>query len=103
MKTALPILALLPLAAEATAEGRVPVHIIGNRGIDTDDLFNNSVAYIQGWLRALENDSNLVVRAAQAAQKATDHILGIEAYKADNKKADSKADKVDEVKEAKAA
>lgn len=31
--------------------------------------------YIKGWLSALENDHSLIVWAAQAAQKAMDHIM----------------------------
>ena len=37
---------------------------------------DNSASYIQGWLRALKNDHKLVVRAASAAQRAADLILG---------------------------
>lgn len=32
---------------------------------------NNSVSYIQSWLRALKNDSTLIVTASQQAQKLT--------------------------------
>jgi antirestriction protein ArdC len=35
-----------------------------------------SAAYIGGWLKALKNDKQLVVKAAAAAAKATAHILG---------------------------
>jgi len=38
---------------------------------------DNSVAYIQSWLRALKNDSKLIVFASSQAQKASNHILGI--------------------------
>jgi len=38
--------------------------------------FANSVAYIQGWLKALRNDKRLIVEAASKAQKAVDYILG---------------------------
>jgi len=37
---------------------------------------NNRVAYIQSWLKALNNDSRLIVSAANKAQKATNYILG---------------------------
>ena len=37
--------------------------------------FNNSVAYIQSWSRKLKSDSNLILKAAGAAQKATDYIM----------------------------
>lgn len=35
-----------------------------------------SAAYIENWLKVLKNDRHLLVDAAQAAQKAADHILG---------------------------
>lgn len=37
---------------------------------------DNSAAYIHGWIDALKGDSQLAVRAAAQAQRATDHILG---------------------------
>ena len=41
---------------------------------NSDDLTNHS-AYIQSWLKALENDPKFIFRAAAAASKATDFIL----------------------------
>ena len=35
----------------------------------------NQTAYIQGWLKALKNDSKLLISAAGQAQKAADYIL----------------------------
>lgn len=62
---------------ELTAEmGAAMLNAIA--GIDTENTFTNSVAYIQSWLKALQNDSTLVVRAASQAQKAVDYILGKE-------------------------
>lgn len=46
-------------------------------GVDTEDSFENSAAYIQSWLKALQDDSTMVVRAASQAQKAVDYIQGI--------------------------
>lgn len=43
-------------------------------GLETDDLFTNSVAYVNSWLGALKNDHRLVTSAASHAQKAVDHI-----------------------------
>ena len=43
-------------------------------GIEPATL-DNSVAYIQGWLKALRDDRKLVILAAAAAQRATDYIL----------------------------
>lgn len=36
----------------------------------------NSIAYIQGWINALKNNSKLIIEAAAAAQKSADYILG---------------------------
>jgi antirestriction protein ArdC len=47
-----------------------------NTGIDYK--IDNSVAYIQSWLKALRNDKTMVVSAASKAQKATDYVLGLE-------------------------
>ena len=43
--------------------------------IETASTFRNSVGYIQGWLRALQNDNRLIISASSAAQKATNYIL----------------------------
>lgn len=44
-------------------------------GIDCAEAFRNSVAYIQGWLKALHNDRKLVVLAAAKAERAANYIL----------------------------
>ena len=41
--------------------------------------FQQSAAYIQGWLRKLKNDKRFIFFAASAAQKATDFILNVKA------------------------
>jgi antirestriction protein ArdC len=43
-------------------------------GIEPD--MPQMASYVQGWLKALEDDETLIIKAAQAAQKAMDHILG---------------------------
>ena len=50
--------------------------LCGYCGIEQMTL-ENSVAYLQGWLKALKNDRTLLVHAAAAAQKASDFILNI--------------------------
>jgi antirestriction protein ArdC len=40
--------------------------------------FENSANYVASWLRKLRDDKKLVVQAAAQAQRAVDHILGIE-------------------------
>jgi len=44
-------------------------------GIENKTI-NNSAAYIQGWLKRLNNDSTLIISASAQAQKAVDYILG---------------------------
>lgn len=46
-------------------------------GIDCDKAFNNSVAYIQGWLKRLKNDNRVIVWASSKAEKAAKYIMGI--------------------------
>jgi len=42
--------------------------------------FDNSVAYIQGWIDVLRNDKKLILYASGQAQKATDYILRVPSY-----------------------
>jgi antirestriction protein ArdC len=37
---------------------------------------SNNAAYIDNWLRVLENNRSFIFRAASAAQKAADYITG---------------------------
>jgi antirestriction protein ArdC len=48
--------------------------LCGHAGIERQ--LNNNAAYLTGWLKALKNDSKLIVQAAAQAQKAADYILG---------------------------
>jgi len=43
-------------------------------GIENKTI-NNSAAYIQGWLKRLNNDKTLIISASAQAQKAVDYIL----------------------------
>lgn len=45
-------------------------------GIDCEKAFKNSVAYIQGWLRALKGDNKAIVWASSRAEKAARYIIG---------------------------
>lgn len=45
--------------------------------VSTERAFDNSVSYINGWLRALENDTRMIVWAASRAEKAARYILNI--------------------------
>lgn len=48
-------------------------HIVG---LETDSSAKNNVAYIQSWLKALENDKRLIVSASSKAEKAVKFIMG---------------------------
>ncbi len=50
--------------------------LCGQAGIEQETL-DNSTAYIQSWLEALQGDNRMIVQAASAAQKAADYILGV--------------------------
>jgi antirestriction protein ArdC len=60
------------LVAELTAS-----FLSAQSEILTDGILDNSTAYIQSWLKVLKNDKNIFLTAAQSAQKAFDHILGV--------------------------
>lgn len=45
-------------------------------GIETEKSFENSAAYLQGWLHALRDDRRMIVVAAGQAEKAVNFILG---------------------------
>jgi antirestriction protein ArdC len=46
----------------------------GESGVDL--AVEHHAGYIQSWLRALRDDKTLVIKAAAAAQKASEHVLG---------------------------
>ena len=48
--------------------------LCNHSGIE-QSTFDNSAAYIQGWLKRLRDDPKFVIQAGSAAQKATDFIL----------------------------
>lgn len=43
-----------------------------------ESQFQQSAAYIQGWLAKLKHDKRFIFTAASAAQKAVDHILNVQ-------------------------
>jgi antirestriction protein ArdC len=49
--------------------------LCGQAGI-AEQTLDNSAAYVQNWLTALQNDKKLIVQAAGQAQRAADFILG---------------------------
>jgi antirestriction protein ArdC len=47
--------------------------LMQHSGVEVD--MPQMASYVSGWLSALQNDETLIIKAAQAAQKAMDHIL----------------------------
>lgn len=47
-------------------------------GMDCEKAFKNSVAYIQNWLKALQNDNKMIVWAASRAEKAAKYIMNVQ-------------------------
>ena len=43
-------------------------------GIHTDDVLHNNAAYLDSWIKAIKEDSRMVVRAAVSAEKAVNFI-----------------------------
>lgn len=66
--------------------------IMSHCGIETENTFRNSAAYIQGWLAALANDNRLIVSAASRAEKAARYILGEAAENGNDGEADDSAE-----------
>jgi len=52
--------------------------ILHRLGIGTPASIKNSAAYIQGWLKALKDDKQLIIGAAARAEKAARLILNLE-------------------------
>lgn len=59
---------------ELTAEF-ASAFLCAEAGISNEERVNNSVAYIQSWIKELRHDKTLAVQAAQRAQKAADFIM----------------------------
>jgi antirestriction protein ArdC len=47
--------------------------IIAQIGVEPE--FDQSAAYVEGWLEAMKEDSRAIFRAASEAQKAVDYIM----------------------------
>ena len=43
--------------------------------ISSPSVDENTIAYVQSWIQALQNDPNMIIRAAGKAQRAVDHIM----------------------------
>ena len=58
------------LVAEIGASG-----MLNLLSIETPKSFNNSVAYVQSWIKALQNDVRMIVQASAKAEKSINFIL----------------------------
>ena len=54
--------------------------ICGLLGLDCEKTFNNTVAYLQNWIKVLKNDAKMIVFAASGAEKAAKYILGVKEF-----------------------
>jgi antirestriction protein ArdC len=50
--------------------------LCAHAGIENETI-DNSAAYLKGWIKVLREDNKILLSAAQQAQKAYDHILGV--------------------------
>ncbi len=71
------------LVAEIGASG-----ILNLLGIDTENSFTNSVAYIQSWLKVLQNDKRMIVSASSKVEKAVEFIFNGKANDVENESAE---------------
>lgn len=56
----------------------VSAMLMGYCGIETSKSESNTIAYMQSWLKALQNDITMIVSASSQAQKAADFIINSE-------------------------
>ena len=51
--------------------------LVNTAGLETANSFRNSAAYVQNWLKVLNDDKRFIVSAAGKAEKAVNLILGL--------------------------
>lgn len=49
--------------------------LANHAGLDTSKTFDNTVAYLQSWIKKLQNDPKMIIQASSQAEKATEYIL----------------------------
>jgi antirestriction protein ArdC len=52
--------------------------LCAHTGIDREAVTENSAAYLAGWMKRLQDDNKLVLKAAAGAQKAADYLLNVQ-------------------------
>ena len=58
--------------------------ILNKLNIESDSSIKNNIAYVGSWLKALQNDSKMIVYAAGKAEKAVNLIMGISVEKTES-------------------
>jgi antirestriction protein ArdC len=51
-------------------------YLMAEAGLEKPFTVENSAAYLRSWIAAIKTDRRMVVKAAAAAQKAADHVMG---------------------------
>jgi antirestriction protein ArdC len=51
--------------------------LAGLLGLNPEAEQQNTIAYLRNWIKPLQDDIRMAVKAAAAAQKAVDHIMGV--------------------------
>jgi antirestriction protein ArdC len=49
--------------------------LLAETGIDTDEVMDNSAAYLGSWIKTIKEDNKIVIAAASQAQAIADHVL----------------------------
>lgn len=49
---------------------------LGRLNIQDEAIYDNSLVYVNGWMKAIKEDVGLIITASSQAQKATDYVLG---------------------------
>jgi antirestriction protein ArdC len=50
--------------------------LVSKTNLSSETLFDNSAAYIQGWIKKLKSDPQFIIRASSQAMQAVNYILG---------------------------
>lgn len=55
--------------------------MLGTLGVTDTEIFDNSISYLNSWLKVLKKDITMITSASQNAQKAVNYILDTSDYK----------------------
>jgi antirestriction protein ArdC len=61
--------------------------LMSELGLPTGDTLSNSASYVQGWLKAMSNDTRFIFSASAQASKAADFVLSFSRSPADEPEA----------------